>query len=202
MRHKSRTRKDLDCQCPPSILRKLKRVWEEESSQPNKDYALGSLLSGILWVFEDRKNDGAKSGSLRPAVHLNKEDVAVDDPAAPRVIRIAIKQSKTDPVQEGHKYLPGKDIIGPLPSIRHPQLPSGKGVTKRPFISAERWEVSYQAVSGHGNSWPTSKRGIEQDKYCGHSPRIGAATTAAANGLEDSVIKTSWHITQGHYICQ
>ena len=137
VRHKSRARKDLDCQCPPSILRKLKRVWEEESSQPNKDYALGSLLSGILWVFEDRKNDGAKSGSLRPAVHLNKEDVAVDDPAAPSEIRIAIKQSKKDLVQEGHKYLPGKDIIGPLPSICHPQLPSGKGVTKRPFISAE-----------------------------------------------------------------
>ena len=30
-----------------------------------------------------------------PAVHLNKEDVAVDDPAAPSVIRITIKQSKT-----------------------------------------------------------------------------------------------------------
>ena len=34
------------------------------------------------------------------------------------------------------------------------------------------------------------KVGIDQEKYCGHSFRIGAATTAAARGVEDCIIKT------------
>ena len=34
------------------------------------------------------------------------------------------------------------------------------------------------------------KAGINQTDYCSHSFRIGAATTAAEKGIEDSVIKT------------
>ena len=32
--------------------------------------------------------------------------------------------------------------------------------------------------------------GVDKAKYCGHSFRLGGATTAAVRGIEDSIIKT------------
>ena len=43
-----------------------------------------------------------------PAVHPNKGDVAVDDPAPPSIIKITIKQSKTDPFRKGMNIFLGK----------------------------------------------------------------------------------------------
>ena len=38
--------------------------------------------------------------SFDPSVHLSVEDIAVDDPSSPAMLRVTIKQSKTDPFSE------------------------------------------------------------------------------------------------------
>ena len=52
----------------------------------------------------------------------------------------------------------------------------GRSLTRERFIAKVR-EVLQQI-------------GIDQTKYCGHSFRIGAATTAAKKGIQDSLKKT------------
>ena len=43
-----------------------------------------------------------------PAVHLRREDIAVDDARAPTVLRMRLKQSKTDPFRKGIFLFIGK----------------------------------------------------------------------------------------------
>lgn len=56
------------------------------------------------------------------------------------------------------------------------KLNNGRLLTRQLFVEAVRKGLKLARVN--------------QDKYCGHSFRIGAATTAAARGVEDSIIKT------------
>ena len=54
-----------------------------------------------------------------PTVHLSFQDVAIDSSTAPTVIRISIKQSKTDPFRKGIQLFLGTTdhIICPIKAI-------------------------------------------------------------------------------------
>lgn len=51
------------------------------------------MRSGEMTVPSDREYDHA--------VHLNWEDIAVDNTQNPQAIRVTLKQSKTDPFRKG-----------------------------------------------------------------------------------------------------
>ena len=125
-----------------------------------------------------------------PSVHLSIKDISVDNSSNPSSMCIKIKQSKTDPfcrdidlfvgktnsslcpVSAALNYLCTRGMeTGPLFRFR-----DGKVLTRQRFVTAVKAGLD--------------KAGIDSSKYSGHSFRIGAATTAAQNGMEDSIIKT------------
>lgn len=125
-----------------------------------------------------------------PAVHLCFSDIAADNPRNSTFLRVSIKQSKTDPFRRGVDLYVGRtgsDLCpvaallayllcrgsGPGPLFK---FASGQYLTRKRFVESVRTALA--------------KTDVDQRKYCGHSFRIGAATTAAAKGVEDSVIKT------------
>lgn len=174
----------------PDILRLIKAVWDAESSDPDKVMLwaacciafFGFLRAGELTVPGDDAYD--------PAVHLSYRDISVDNPDNPQVLRIVIKQSKTDPFRKGVNLYLGKTStdLCPVTSLANYliirsttdgplfQFKDGRPLTRHRLVLAVR-EALQQA-------------GFDQSRYCGHSFRIGAATTAAKKGMEDSVIKT------------
>ena len=161
----------------PAILKKLQSVWESSASDPDTVMVWAAccldffcfLRSGEMCVPDDRSFD--------PSVHLTRDDIAVDDTHSPSIIRVSIKQSKTDPFRRGVNlsmlnYLAVRGSShGPLFMFR-----DGR------FLTRERLVAALRSAS--------SKAGVDPSKFCGHSFRIGAATTAAANGVEDAIIKT------------
>ena len=111
-----------------------------------------------------------------PNVHLSLSDVSVDKPEWPTMLKISIKQSKADPFrkgglilsQDGHRHLPTQ---GPLFILEDESF-----LTPHYVMSAVRDALQ--------------RAGVDQTR-CGHSFQVGAATMAAARGMEDSgIIKT------------
>ena len=117
------------------------------------------------------------------------KDVAVDDHESPSVIRIHLRRSKTDqfgrgvdvylgstgdelcPVAALLAYLAVRGEDGPLFRFR-----DRRALTREPgFVDKVRSALSIL--------------GYDASIYAGHSFRIDAATTAAEQGIEDSVIK-------------
>ena len=128
------------------------------------------------------------STSFDPAVHLAWGDVAVDSNINPCMVQIHLKRSKCDLclVSALLDYIACR---GEAPSS------ACRGDTPGPFFRTASGEL----VTKH---WFVSQLcgilaaiGLPDHKYAGHSFRIGAATTAALVGIEDSTIQAlgRWH---------
>ena len=116
-------------------------------------------------------------------------DVAVDDHSNPSLVRIHLRKSKTDQVGRGVDIYLGRtdEDLCPVAALlaylalrgKEPgplfKMSDGRFLTKQIFIAKVRAALSVL--------------GYDCSSYAGHSFRIGAATTAAECGIEDSLIK-------------
>ena len=141
-----------------------------------------------------------------PKVHLSYSDIAANSSVYLNVISLSIKQSEMDQFRKGVKVVIGQtnnnlcpvstllsylscrgNFWGPLfcwhkktPRSKHKKTPRSKHKktprSKMKFVSHVRLGLS--------------RANFPADKYDGHSFQIGAATTAALAGIEDSTIQT------------
>lgn len=167
----------------PEILRKMKAVWERERPPgATMLWAACCLGSGEMTVNPD--------GSYDPGCHLTATDIAVDNPADPGVMRVHIKQSKTDPFRRGIHLFIGRTHSDICPVTAMLNYLVGRGKKEGPlFVFPEGAYLTRQRLVEEVRQ-ALGKAGLDSSRYCGHSFRIGAATTAAKRGMEDSVIKT------------
>ena len=125
-----------------------------------------------------------------PSVHLGVGDIAVDDPRRPSMLRVTIKQSKTDPFRKGVNLFVGRGSASICPVAAVLDYLAVRGMEPGPLFRF--WDGRYLTRQRFSTAVRDnlSRAGVDQTRYCTHSFRIGAATTAAARGIEDAVIKT------------
>lgn len=174
----------------PSILRRLKDSWER---LPCREDAIMLWAASCLCFFGFLRMGEAvvpSDSEYDPAVHLNFNDVRVDKRSHPQWLEVRIKISKTDPFRQGVSIFVGTTgrWLCPVASVlaymvqrtNRPgpmfMFKNGLFLTRTRFVTALRSALR--------------ESGIEAGKYAGHSFRIGAATTAAQCGLQDSLIQT------------
>lgn len=129
-------------------------------------------------------------GSYDLNCHLCFGDVLVDSRSAPSYLQVNIKASKTDPFRQGCTIYIGatKSSICPVAAVLSFMV--ARGSAPGPlftweggqFLTRERMVAELRSA--------LRARGIQAKDYAGHSFRIGAATTAARRGIQDSLIKT------------
>ena len=125
-----------------------------------------------------------------PDGHLCEGDVTLDTHDAPSVVRVRIKTSKMDPFRRGVFMFMGKTSNELCPVAAISAYLVVRGRTSGPFFHFNLGSPLSREMFVKHVRRALSAQGVDASSYSGHSFCTGAATAAAAAGLEDSLIKT------------
>ena len=174
----------------PDILMALKAVWALRGGEADTKMLWAAVCVGFFAFLRAGEMTVPSEGGYDPEVHLNMGDVAVDDPREPTLIQLRIKQSKTDPFRLGVKVVVGRTGTSLCPVAALLDYLRSRGTGEGPLFRYQDGRCLTRQRLVVALREGLSEAGIEQEKYCSHSLRIGAATTAAKKGMGDAVIKT------------
>ena len=185
-----------NCRLPitPEILQTLHTYWSNQSVMAYYDRAM--LWAACCLGFFGFLRSGEFTCPSRATFHdnmLSPRDITVDSRQSPTMVAARLRRSKADPFGRGVTIHLGRtgQVICPVSAVlaymtlrgqEHGPLfifLDGSSLSKRRLIHAV-----HEALNASG----ADPAALAQ--LTGHSFRIGAATTAARVGMEDSLIQT------------
>lgn len=133
--------------CPPitpSILKAMKSVWASRPS--DGDHIMGFF--GFMWAGEFTLKSAR---DFDPSTCLTPQDVVVDQHANPSMLRIHLKQSKTDPFRHGVDiYIHWTHRLLTLPSSISSCICCYSPGCTRAFLHFQRWVSPDKRQAGCG----------------------------------------------------
>ena len=174
----------------PELLSKMRQAWSRVGTKWNFTMLwvaatlcfFGFLRSGEITV--------PSQATFDEGAHLTFADLSVDDAGNPKVLRVHIKASKTDPFRVGIDIFVGRTYNHLCPVAAVLSYMTLRGPGKGPFFRFQDGTPLTRARFVICLKEAISEAGVDCSPYSGHSFRSGAATTAAKQGLSDTMIKT------------
>ena len=173
-----------------AILRTLRRSWESQGPTFDRRMLWAAACTCFFGFLRSGEATVPSRSAYDPAIHLSVSDIAVDSHRAPTSIALRIKCSKTDPFRTGITIYLGRAEGDICPVAALLSYLAERGLEPGPlFQFHDTRPLTRQSFVAEIRSALTLA-GMNPSLYSGHSFRIGAATSAAAAGIEDSIIKT------------
>ena len=130
-----------------------------------------------------------KVAGYDPAVHISVSDIAVNCPTKPSLIELVLKCSKTDQLGRGARIYIGRTDTELCPVAALIAYLAVRGMDSGPLFRLQDGTPLLKTFVVNRVREALLTLGYNQSLYAGHSFRVGAATTAAAVGIEDSMIQ-------------
>ena len=173
------------------IMRRLRRAWEARGVVFDTIMLWAVSCTCFFGFLRSGEATLPSASAYDQEAHLSMDDVSIDSPSAPTKILIRIKASKTDPFRLGVTVCLGKKRDNCFVLLRPSSIISRVEAWPRARSSATRMggrSLTPRSLERFGWRLALGAAGLDAS-LAGNNFRRGAATTAAAAGVEDALIK-------------
>ena len=174
----------------PELLKKIRGIWERQLHYHDAAMLWSAATMCFFGFLRVGEVVAPSDRGFDPEWHLSFADVRADTQKTPEFLQVTIKASKTDPFRRGVTIFLGRTRNELCPVAATLQYMVRRGCGPGPLFVFDdgRYLTRDRFVSAVRSA--LTMAGINASLYAGHSFRIGAATTAAKRGIQDSLIKT------------
>ena len=184
----------------PYVLRRVKAVLDQEPHRQDNVMLWAACCLGIFTFLRSGEMTVLSANSCDPSWHLTPMDVAVDNLQQPSLIQLSLRCSKTDQTRQRVKLFIGRTNNELCMVAAMLAYLAVRGFDHGPLFRSEDGQPLTHAKLVSLLKATLTAAGIDSTHYSGHSFRIGAATTAAANEISDSTVQTLGRWTSDSYL--
>lgn len=169
------------------ILRQIQSSWSRTPLSYDKVMLWAAFCLGFFGFMRSGEYTATACGKDSC---LSTEDISVDSRSNPQVLTVYLRKSKTDQYSTGNYIYLGRTHNDVCPVTAVLSYLAIRPPTPGPlFIFQNGTPLTRQTLVKHLREALTNI-GIDLKGFSGHSFRIGAASAAAAAGINDSLIQT------------